>query len=219
MQRRLRESVSEHSAICPHLSFSAGTEIATAIHSALRQQLDIDLLSSSTSRRPKGRRETTPQRRQGRAPSASINFGTLGTGSNSVLHLHHTTFAAYSSGDKLMMGLRNIMCKPLLPSHTLAQSSPVRPSWLVGYAADHPEIELLKLRNYTLGTKIHNEQILGAGGMDFVLKLMTCMKPFVTYLNSVVMPDERDTDESDEGEGEIGNDDDGNDDSDDEIRG
>ncbi|KAK0346192.1 hypothetical protein LTS16_014386 [Friedmanniomyces endolithicus] len=59
-----------------------------------------------------------------------------------------------------------------------------------GYSADHKDIELLRLRNYTIGSKLTGQDVTGAGGMDRVVGLMTCMKPFITYLNSVVMPDE-----------------------------
>ncbi|KAK0257793.1 hypothetical protein LTR91_017141 [Friedmanniomyces endolithicus] len=59
-----------------------------------------------------------------------------------------------------------------------------------GYSADHKDIELLRLRNYTIGSKLTGQDVTGADGMDRVVGLMRCMKPFIMYLNSVVMPDE-----------------------------
>ena len=59
-----------------------------------------------------------------------------------------------------------------------------------GYDADHPNIELLRLKNFTLGQKIPDEDIIGPNGLEKVLELVGVMKPFVAYLNSVVMPDE-----------------------------
>ncbi|CZT24595.1 uncharacterized protein RCC_10320 [Ramularia collo-cygni] len=67
-----------------------------------------------------------------------------------------------------------------------------------GYSAEHPDIELLRLKNYTIGKKISNDEILGDAGMDRVVGLLKCLKPFITHCNSVVLPD--DVDERDEGE-------------------
>ncbi|KAK5115440.1 hypothetical protein LTR85_009900 [Meristemomyces frigidus] len=64
-----------------------------------------------------------------------------------------------------------------------------------GYGADHADIELLRLRNYTIGRNLSDEEVLGTGGLDRIADYLSCMKPFITYLNSVVMPD--DPEESD----------------------
>ena len=58
-----------------------------------------------------------------------------------------------------------------------------------GYEADHPEILLLRLRNFTVGKKLEDDKIVGAKGLNNVLALIEVLVPFVTYLNSVVMPD------------------------------
>ncbi|KAJ4297779.1 hypothetical protein N0V90_005674 [Kalmusia sp. IMI 367209] len=72
-----------------------------------------------------------------------------------------------------------------------------------GYDNDHKDIELLRLRNFTLGTKLSDGEVVGAKGLDRIAEVIGCMVPFITYLNSVVMPDEEASDSSDE-EGESG---------------
>ncbi|KAH7361258.1 hypothetical protein BKA66DRAFT_514747 [Pyrenochaeta sp. MPI-SDFR-AT-0127] len=74
-----------------------------------------------------------------------------------------------------------------------------------GYDHDHKDIELLRLRNYTIGKKLRDHEVVGPGGLDRVAELIQCMVPFITYLNSVVMPDEDSSGESgDESDGESG---------------
>ncbi|KAL6245237.1 hypothetical protein RBB50_008012 [Rhinocladiella similis] len=63
-----------------------------------------------------------------------------------------------------------------------------------GFEADHPDIELLRLRNFTLGKSIPDEKITGEQGLQTILDLIGVLEPFVTYLNSVVMPDGNETD-------------------------
>ncbi|KAF2036274.1 hypothetical protein EK21DRAFT_96220 [Setomelanomma holmii] len=59
-----------------------------------------------------------------------------------------------------------------------------------GYHQDHKDIDLLRLRNFTLGTKLADDEIVGPGGLSRVAELVACMVPFITYINSIVMPDE-----------------------------
>lgn len=59
-----------------------------------------------------------------------------------------------------------------------------------GYEADNPNIELLRLRNFTMGGKLSEAEILGPNGLSRIVELVTAMVPFVTYLNSIVMPDD-----------------------------
>ncbi|RMZ74345.1 glycoside hydrolase family 92 [Pyrenophora seminiperda CCB06] len=59
-----------------------------------------------------------------------------------------------------------------------------------GYEHDHKDIELLRLRNFTVGRKLEDDKVMGTGGLDRVAELVLCLEPFITYLNSVVMPDE-----------------------------
>ncbi|CAO1598804.1 hypothetical protein XANCAGTX0491_002564 [Xanthoria calcicola] len=59
-----------------------------------------------------------------------------------------------------------------------------------GYDAENPNISLLRLRNYTAGRKLSDEEVVGPKGPERIAALMAALKPFITYLNSVVMPDE-----------------------------
>jgi uncharacterized protein (TIGR02453 family) len=74
------------------------------------------------------------------------------------------------------------------------------------YSADHKYIQLLRLRNFTIGRKLKDEEIVGEGGVDRVAEVIRSLVPFVTYLNSIVMPDEplqyseEEEDESEESE-------------------
>ncbi len=77
-----------------------------------------------------------------------------------------------------------------------------------GYEKDNPNIELLKLRNFTIGKKLKDEEVLGPGGLGRIGELIGILTPFVSYLNSVVMPDEEPSEEEDE-EGEDGGEDGG----------
>ncbi|KAL1644503.1 hypothetical protein SLS61_008771 [Didymella pomorum] len=73
------------------------------------------------------------------------------------------------------------------------------------FSMDHKDIDLLRLRSFTLGKKLSDEDVVGPKGMDRIAELIACIEPFITYLNSVVMPDEdssssSDGDEEDEGD-------------------
>ncbi|KAJ6122161.1 hypothetical protein N7512_004626 [Penicillium capsulatum] len=59
-----------------------------------------------------------------------------------------------------------------------------------GYDANHQEIELLRLRSFTLGRALADDEILAEDAQERILALVASMEPFVTYLNSVVMPDQ-----------------------------
>jgi hypothetical protein len=48
------------------------------------------------------------------------------------------------------------------------------------FSIDHQEIDLLRLRSFTLGKKLSDEEILGAKGMDRVAQLISCIEPFVS---------------------------------------
>lgn len=70
-----------------------------------------------------------------------------------------------------------------------------------GYEADNPNIELLKLKNFTIGKKLKDEEVADLTGIETIAQLIATMAPFVTYLNNVVMPDD-DASSSDENEDE-----------------
>ncbi|KAJ4415022.1 hypothetical protein N0V82_007604 [Gnomoniopsis sp. IMI 355080] len=88
-----------------------------------------------------------------------------------------------------------------------------------GFDADHRDIELLKLRNFTIGKKGLPDSIFtDEDGQDKIGEIIRAMVGFVTFLNDVVMPDpnlddtDSSSDEEEEGEeGEEDNDDEGDD--------
>ncbi|QIW94556.1 hypothetical protein AMS68_000074 [Peltaster fructicola] len=77
-----------------------------------------------------------------------------------------------------------------------------------GFDADHADIDLLRLRNYTIGRKLAQDELIGEGGLNRVAELLACLRPFITYLNSVVMPDEDASDGPAEASEDDGEDDD-----------
>ncbi|KAL7773671.1 hypothetical protein CFE70_003637 [Pyrenophora teres f. teres 0-1] len=58
-----------------------------------------------------------------------------------------------------------------------------------GYDHDHKDIELLRLRNFIMGLELEDDKVVGTGGLGRIAELVLCLEPFITYLNSVVMPD------------------------------
>ena len=48
------------------------------------------------------------------------------------------------------------------------------------FPIDHQDIDLLRLRSFTLGKKLSDEEILGAKGMDRVTQLISCIEPLVS---------------------------------------
>ncbi|KAM7207289.1 Conserved hypothetical protein (DUF2461) domain containing protein [Naviculisporaceae sp. PSN 640] len=72
-----------------------------------------------------------------------------------------------------------------------------------GYLAEHRDIELLKLRSFTVGKKIPDDIFTkdSRHGQEEIAKMFKAMVGFVTHLNRIVMPDPGDDDdESDEEE-------------------
>ncbi len=49
-----------------------------------------------------------------------------------------------------------------------------------GYEADNPNIELLRLRNFTLGKGISDETVMGEQGLEAILDIIGVMVPFVS---------------------------------------
>ncbi|KAG7104801.1 hypothetical protein HYQ44_016113 [Verticillium longisporum] len=62
-----------------------------------------------------------------------------------------------------------------------------------GWEADHRDIELLKLRNYTVGAKIEDGLFAREDAQERLKDMAVAMEPFVTFLNRIVMPDPGDT--------------------------
>ncbi|KAI0554054.1 hypothetical protein F4679DRAFT_394860 [Xylaria curta] len=71
-----------------------------------------------------------------------------------------------------------------------------------GFHPDHRDIQLLKLRNYTIGRQIPEEDILSDNAQEKIMETIQAMVPFVTFLNNVVMPDPDVDSDSDEDDGE-----------------
>ncbi|ROT36645.1 hypothetical protein SODALDRAFT_299709 [Sodiomyces alkalinus F11] len=73
-----------------------------------------------------------------------------------------------------------------------------------GYLADHRDVELLKLRNFTVGVKVEDDIFTRDDGQDRLAAIIQAMVPFITFLNRIVMPDseEEDDESSDSGEGD-----------------
>ncbi|KAI1967084.1 hypothetical protein LOZ58_000578 [Ophidiomyces ophidiicola] len=70
-----------------------------------------------------------------------------------------------------------------------------------GYDSDNPNIELLRLRSFTINKKLQDREVLGGAALDGIAAVIETMVPFtligqVTYLNSVVMPDAETDEES-----------------------
>ncbi|KAJ5305751.1 hypothetical protein N7508_004766 [Penicillium antarcticum] len=59
-----------------------------------------------------------------------------------------------------------------------------------GYEANNENIKLLRLRSFTMGKPLADEDLAGSNAQEKIAALMAIMEPFVTYLNSVVMPDQ-----------------------------
>lgn len=53
-----------------------------------------------------------------------------------------------------------------------------------GYSADNPNILLLRLRNFTIGKNLADEEILGPGGLARIADLIGVLTPFVWILSS-----------------------------------
>ncbi|KAK7753636.1 hypothetical protein SLS62_004494 [Diatrype stigma] len=80
-----------------------------------------------------------------------------------------------------------------------------------GFHPDHRDIELLKLRNYTVGKKIDDSVLTSEDAQDQIMEIISSMVEFewkylpgwaeqVTFLNSVVRPDPNLDSDSDGGE-------------------
>jgi uncharacterized protein (TIGR02453 family) len=55
-----------------------------------------------------------------------------------------------------------------------------------GYDRDHPEIELLRLKEIVAVHRISDKDVLSPGFGNHVIKAFTAMKPFLDYLNGVM---------------------------------
>jgi Conserved hypothetical protein (DUF2461) len=51
-----------------------------------------------------------------------------------------------------------------------------------GYEANNPNIEFLRLKNFTIGRKLKDEEVLGPGSLDIIAGLVGTMAPFVSLI-------------------------------------
>ncbi|KAL5364201.1 hypothetical protein BJX96DRAFT_187630 [Aspergillus floccosus] len=59
-----------------------------------------------------------------------------------------------------------------------------------GYAADHKDVQLLKLRNYHVVKYVDDEIFTAEDGQERIIRIISTLQPFVTFLNSIMMPDQ-----------------------------
>ncbi|KAH8673210.1 hypothetical protein BGZ61DRAFT_555646 [Ilyonectria robusta] len=59
-----------------------------------------------------------------------------------------------------------------------------------GFIADHRDIELLKLRKFTVSKKIPDDLLCADDTQDKVTEILRPLVGFITFLNSIVMPDD-----------------------------
>ncbi|KAK1767670.1 hypothetical protein QBC33DRAFT_490911 [Phialemonium atrogriseum] len=72
-----------------------------------------------------------------------------------------------------------------------------------GFVAEHRDIELLKLRNFTVGKKIPDTHLTSADGQAKIAEVIGAMVGFqVTHLNNIVMPDPGQDDSESESDNE-----------------
>ncbi|KAF5013826.1 hypothetical protein FDECE_183 [Fusarium decemcellulare] len=67
-----------------------------------------------------------------------------------------------------------------------------------GFAAEHRDIELLKLRNFTIGTSLDDDIFYEDDAQEKISEVIRSMVGFITFLNNIVMPDPNFDDDSDE---------------------
>ncbi|KAK4238458.1 hypothetical protein C8A03DRAFT_15072 [Achaetomium macrosporum] len=67
-----------------------------------------------------------------------------------------------------------------------------------GFIPEHRDMQLLRLRNFTVGKKVGEDVFTSASGQEDVARVVRAMVGFVTHLNRIVMPDPDDDDDSDE---------------------
>ncbi|TQV98128.1 hypothetical protein V2A60_006189 [Cordyceps javanica] len=72
----------------------------------------------------------------------------------------------------------------------------------MGYDATHRDIELLKLKNYTIGVPLDENMLCEDNAQEKIAEYVRAMEGYITFLNSIVMPDpgldESDSDSDDD---------------------
>ncbi|KAI9373621.1 hypothetical protein BJX61DRAFT_533018 [Aspergillus egyptiacus] len=62
-----------------------------------------------------------------------------------------------------------------------------------GYDADHPDVQLLRLRNYHVTKQVDDEIFTAEDGQEKIIHIISTLQPFVTFLNGIIMPDQEDS--------------------------
>lgn len=55
-----------------------------------------------------------------------------------------------------------------------------------GFPKDHPEIDLLRFKSFTVWHAIPDDRVIGADFMDFCLEVFSAMKPLIDFLNQEI---------------------------------
>ena len=55
-----------------------------------------------------------------------------------------------------------------------------------GYSKNHPEIDLLRYKEYMVSTKLTDKEMLSKAGVKKMVTIMRSMQPFNTYLNEAI---------------------------------
>ncbi|KAH6617067.1 hypothetical protein F5144DRAFT_659828 [Chaetomium tenue] len=67
-----------------------------------------------------------------------------------------------------------------------------------GFNPEHRDMQLLKLKNFTVGTKVGEKLFTEAGSQEQIGQIVGDMVGFITHLNRIVMPDPGDDDDDDD---------------------
>ncbi|EAQ84890.1 hypothetical protein CHGG_08904 [Chaetomium globosum CBS 148.51] len=67
-----------------------------------------------------------------------------------------------------------------------------------GFNPEHRDMQLLKLKNFTVGTKVSEKLFTEAGSQEQIGQIVGDMVGFITHLNRIVMPDPGDDDDDDD---------------------
>ena len=59
------------------------------------------------------------------------------------------------------------------------------------FPIDHKDIDLLRLRSFTLGKKLSDKEVVGPKGMDRIAELISCIEPFVSAISKPQSFDDR----------------------------
>ncbi|KAK7967112.1 uncharacterized protein PG986_001389 [Apiospora aurea] len=97
--------------------------------------------------------------------------------------------------------------KSIIAAFTAANKENALKTRPQGFHPDHRDIELLKLRNFTVGTKLQDSDFTSSAAQDKIMAIIEPMVEYVTFLNRVVMPDPGDDSDSDTDENNAGGDD------------